>query len=431
MKKDLLDKPVSRRNFLKVAAAAGGSAALLAMGTSNRAFAQDSKELTMALTWGAEFRPTQDEFDAGFMDRNPNITVDKQYNTWGDHQTQIPTWAAAGILPDIVYTHGTRAAPWAAEGINTNIDDIVMGDAEFNVGDIWDEALTLYKPEGVITALPYDHGPIILGYNKDIFDAAGHAYPDETWTMDDLKAAAVALTDPDNNIFGWAGVGDEAVRQGGHFIPWGAEGWNEDETQLAYDTPEMNEAFNFWVDMIEEGVAPDASQSQAFPTGPWQGGVVAMSPIASWDTPALAQFAGFAWDVAPWPTGPVQKGTGAFGSGFGITNDETRDTAWTYLREYLSEEGMTFMWGASGRGSPARQSAYPSWIAAPIAPAGASFFLDALENYAVTDRPHKSLKGPEVGDILISEVQLMRTGDKSVAEALKTMQERGQAILDG
>lgn len=431
MIKKLLGKRVSRRDFLKAAAATGGGVALSAMGIGNTAFAQDSKEVTMALTWGAEFRPTQDEFDANFMDRHPDIVIDKQYSTWPDHQTVIPTWAAAGILPDIVYTHGTRAAPWAAEEINKNIDDLATGDVEFNVDDIWDEALNLYKPQGEITAIPYDHGPIILGYNKDIFDAAGYAYPDETWTMDDLRTAAVTLTDPDNNVWGWAGISNNAVRQGGHFTPWGGQGWSEDETQLSYDTPEMNEAFSFWIGMIEEGVAPNASQSEAFPTGPWQGGVVAMSPIASWDTPALAQFASFAWDVAPWPTGPVQKGTGSFGSGFGITNVENRDAAWTYMREYLSEEGMTFMWGASGRGSPARQSAYPSWIAAPIAPAGASYFLDALENYAQTDRPHKSLKGPEVEDVLISELELMRSGDKSVADALRSMQDLGQAILDG
>ena len=31
--------------------------------------------------------------------------------------------------------------------------------------------------------IPYDHGPIIMGYNKDLFDAEGLAYPAEDWTL--------------------------------------------------------------------------------------------------------------------------------------------------------------------------------------------------------------------------------------------------------
>ncbi len=429
MFKKPLDKVVSRRTFLK--AAAGGSA-LMVFGITplaSRAFAQDAKELSLGLTWEAAFRPTQDEFDKNFMDKHPDITLNKQYNTWGDHQTIVPTWAAAGTLPDIVYVHGSRGAPWTAEGIITDIDDLANGDAEFNVSDIWEEALRLYKPQGAITAVPYDHGPILLGYNKDIFDAAGHAYPDGTWTMEDFRAAAIALTDTEKGIWGWSGNFPDR-NAGGQFLPWGAQFMNEEETQLTLDTPEMLTAIQFWADLIHvDKVAPTTADNQAFPSGPWQGGVVAMSNVASWDTPTLAEFAPFAWDVAPWPAG-TQKGTGSFGSGFGICHPENRDTGWAYLREYLNKEGMEFMWGASGRGSPARQSAYDSWLNSPIAPEHASAYLDALKTYAMTDRPFRTLKAPELLDITGREVDLIKNGDKSVADALAAMQKDGQALLD-
>lgn len=428
--KKVLDKPVSRRTFLKVAASA---AALIAFGVtpfSSRAFAQEDCEISIAHHWDAAFRPVQDEFDVGFMERHPGFTINNQYNTWPDHQTIVPTWAAAGTLPDIVYVHGTRAAPWAAEGIITSIDDLANNDEEFNVDDIWDEALNLYKPEGEIVAIPYDHGAHILGYNKDIFDAAGHAYPDETWTMDDFKAAAIALTDEENGIWGWSGFYPDQ-NQGGAYLPWGAKFINEDETELMLDSPEMLAAMQFWFDLIHvEKVAPNTSQNEAFPSGPWQGGVVAMQAVASWDTPALATFADFSWDVAPWPSGPAGRGTGSFGSGFGISNAANRDCAWTYLREYLSKDGMEFMWGSSGRGSPARQSAYDSWVNSDIAPEHASYYLDALKTYAVTDQPYKTLKAPQLLDIVVRENTLIKNGDKSVADALAAMQSEGQAVLD-
>ena len=43
----------------------------------------------------------------------------------------MPAWAAAGTLPDIIYVHGSRATPWAHEGIIIDIHDIVTADEEF------------------------------------------------------------------------------------------------------------------------------------------------------------------------------------------------------------------------------------------------------------------------------------------------------------
>ena len=49
-------------------------------------------------------------------------------------------------------------------------------------------------------------------YNKPMFDAAVLAYPDDTWTTDDFRAAAAALmldTDGDGKTDQW-GVSTEA-----------------------------------------------------------------------------------------------------------------------------------------------------------------------------------------------------------------------------
>ena len=81
--------------------------------------------------------------------------------------TAVPVWAAAGTLPDIIYVHGSRVAPWTAEGILSSLQAFVDADEEFNVDGIWEEALRLYRVDGELVSIPYDHGPLILGYNKD------------------------------------------------------------------------------------------------------------------------------------------------------------------------------------------------------------------------------------------------------------------------
>ena len=44
-------------------------------------------------------------------------------------------------------------------------------------------------------AVPKDKDNIFLVYNKEMFDAAGVAYPDENWTWDDLTAASAQIYD--------------------------------------------------------------------------------------------------------------------------------------------------------------------------------------------------------------------------------------------
>ena len=49
--------------------------------------------------------------------------------------------------------------------------------------------------EGSVYGFPRDIGLEVLYYNKDHFDAAGLSYPDDSWTWDDLLAAAETLTE--------------------------------------------------------------------------------------------------------------------------------------------------------------------------------------------------------------------------------------------
>lgn len=439
-------KSMSRREFLKVAAVGIGGATLLAacdpaafqqatagQGQQAAAPAPQTTVLTFGHHWEAAFRAHQEEFDNKFMESHPDIVIKRTYNTWADHNNVVPTWAAAGTLPDIIYVHGSRSYPWAAEGIIVSLQEYVDNDKEFNIAGIWEEALKLYRYEGKQVCIPYDHGPIILGYNKDIFDAAGEPYPDETWTMDNLKEVAARLTDADNQQWGWSGnypsLNPEA--SGAGLGPWGAWSMNEEQTALTLDTDEAKAALQFWAGLIlVDQSAPTPAQAQAIESGPWIGGRVAMAEVASWNTPTLATFASFKWDVAPWPKGPVQQATGSFGSGFSITsNSQHPDESWTYLREYLSTDGMIFLWGNTGRGSPARKDAYESWMNSEIAPEHAEYFLEALDTYARTGPPYQTLAAAELLDIFGRETALIRSGDKTVEEAVATIMEEGTAAL--
>lgn len=438
---------LSRRKFLQLSATFAGVAALAACvpaqqgaapaagGAAAAKPAGEQTKLTVAHAWEAAFRPRQKEFDDKFMEKHPDIKIEVIHNTWSDHNQVVPTWAAAKTLPDLLYVHGSRSFPWAFEGIIINIQSFVDADAEFNVKGIWEEALRLYRFKGNLVSIPYDHGPIILGYNKDIFDKAGVKYPDDTWTLDTLRETAKKLTvQGDQPQWGWSGTlpgfgngdNDNMLR------PFGAAVLNDAEDTLLLDTEEAKAAVQFFTDMIiVDKSAPTPAESQAFQgTDPFTAGRVAMHLVPSWSTPSLHQFATFKWDVAGWPKGPKTRACGAFGSGYSATRDSKHpDVGWKYLREYLSKEGMEFMWGSTGRGSPARKEAYDSWMKSESAPANAKAYLDALSDYAITSRPYETLAAGQLNDITGRYATLLRNGQAKVEEALAGIMKEGAPVV--
>ena len=58
-------------------------------------------------------------------------------------------------------------------------------------------------PDGDYYGLPADAQAQVFAYNKKMFDAAGVAYPTDDWTWDDLREAAIKLTDPAKEQFGF------------------------------------------------------------------------------------------------------------------------------------------------------------------------------------------------------------------------------------
>jgi multiple sugar transport system substrate-binding protein len=405
--------------------------------TASRPARQDVTTLVTAHAWDVVFLEHQREWDQMFMERNPDIQVEIINNTWSEHNQIVPTWAASGELPDVLYVHGSRAFPWSYEGLLTSLESYLETDEEFDVGGIWEEALALYTFNGEVHGIPYDHGPVILAYNKDLFDADGIDYPTEDWTMDDLLEASMALTKGEEQwgFSGYSGLFNFSNEYIPAVVgPWGGQAYNDDETGLLFDSDECLEALQWWYDMIHtHKAAAPASAVQAFDAmgGIHISGVAAMFALASWSTPQMHEFANFEWDVAPWPAGPVGRKTGSFGSGFSITSDsEVPDAGWRYMREYLSAEGMEFMWGASGRGSPAREAAYQSWIDSEPAPDSAEYYLDALTNYAITGHPYKTLVAWEVRDVFVRNGDLLETGDIGVEEAVANIMTEATPLLE-
>ena len=368
-----------------------------------------------------------------FQQTYPWVTVDLAFVDWSDHHDKMLVLAAAGTLPDWIEVQASRSQLWALEGVFLATDDYVAADPDFAADDFFPEVMPYYQVEGRTYAYPYDHGPLILTYNVDMFDEFGVDYPDDTWTFDTLLETARIFTDPAKGTFGWTGLpwGGWGL-EGTYLMPWGGMAMNEDETEVVINSPESVEALQWWADLRHvHAVHPTPAQSEvlAVSGGDFVSGKVAMGITAPWNAPTYNALASFDWDVAPYPEGPVARTTSGFGSAYGITSaTEHPEEAWLFLRWTTSKEGLSFCWAASGGSTPPRKSVFDVYFSAPGVAPNAQAFLDSMNEYMVLGRPF-SPAGPEFESVLGREIDLINLGLKPAQEAADTIKADGDPIL--
>jgi multiple sugar transport system substrate-binding protein len=379
--------------------------------------------ITVAHAWDATFFQRQEQFDELFMERHPNIEVVAENTPFGDYLQKYSAQAAGGALPDIMYTQFAWAQQLIEAGLFRPLDEYIAQQPEFDLEDFVEPSLISYQHADELYAIPYDEGPGMLYYNKEIFDAAGASYPDETWTLDTLKETAIGVTSGEGpgKIYGLADVANPAsgTMAPPYLYPFGAAYVNEpDETECLLTTPEALEAMLWWHEIREQGAVPSPEDLQNVAWPAFQFGNIAMFLEGTWATPPIRENADFEWALALWPAGPEAHSTFSAGSGYGITRDsENIDAAWIYLNEYLSSCGQTYMWALTGRGSPARLSAWPAFLDSEYAPEGGELAREALETIAsheILDRPAGSRVTQTAGPIWEEVI----AGNLTVEEAL-------------
>ncbi|MEQ8676776.1 MAG: extracellular solute-binding protein [Aggregatilineales bacterium] len=119
---------------------------------------------------------------------NPMYQSDSAENTYYEDLTNYVSSA------DVLYVTNYQLSPFATEtGFILDLSPLVDVDADLNEADFFPAEWEAFQWDRGIWALPYSMNVQVLVYNMDAFDAAGLAYPDETWRVDDYINAAEAL----------------------------------------------------------------------------------------------------------------------------------------------------------------------------------------------------------------------------------------------
>jgi multiple sugar transport system substrate-binding protein len=205
-----------------------------------------------------------------------------------------------------------------------------------------------------------------------------------------------------------------------YLFPFGAEYLTEPkEDQCKINSPEAVQAMEWWEELRAKGAVPSPADLQNVAWPAFQFGKIAMTQQGSWATPPIRANSKFNWDIAKWPKGPNRHSTFSAGSAYMITRDSKNpDAAWLYLNDYLSTAGQEYMWGSTGRGSPARLSAWPSYVNSKFAPPGAKNVEEAMTkgiaSHDIIDQP----TGPQVTQAAQPIWDLVVAGQLDVKSAL-------------
>lgn len=136
-----------------------------------------------------------------FEKQNPNITIELQYVN-SDFALQKATVALQGNKqPDISYQYGTNMPQLAQAPKLVDLTDRVNAGG-YNWNDFYPGEQKVATVNGKVFGVPALVDNLAVVYNKDLFAKAGLSEPTSDWTWDDLRAAAKAVTDPQNKVFG-------------------------------------------------------------------------------------------------------------------------------------------------------------------------------------------------------------------------------------
>ncbi len=159
--------------------------------------AQDDVVLEFQQWWEPElpegsFRAILDDFEA----QNPGIRVETISGPYLTTKDQIIASAATGTMADVVGLDGAWVNVLWKQGALASLTQAMM-DAEYDDSEL----AAQIRLAGETYMIPIANFIYPVFVNLDMLEAAGI---DPPTTRAEFAAAAMALTDPDNNVYGWA-----------------------------------------------------------------------------------------------------------------------------------------------------------------------------------------------------------------------------------
>ena len=210
---------------------------------------------------------------------------------------------------------------------------------------------------GALCGLPYSAGVTVLYYNKKLFDDAHIAYPDTSWTFDDMLRDAKLLTrrDASGTTAQWGLLVDNGGYTGfDTFVRANGGVLMRSPHEAGLDDQATIQAVSRWVFIVNrDGAAPQPSGVMEQFNAMFSSNKVAMMMEGDH---ARKHFAGdsLQWDMTMPPIGTAGRFSERFSDGFIIPKDCPHPAqAWEFLKWIVTYPPQTDVANIMEKGIPA------------------------------------------------------------------------------
>jgi multiple sugar transport system substrate-binding protein len=390
----------------------------------------------------ADFRPALERVDAAHQE----FTVVLEEVPQGSEVEKVTTLLAGDDLPDVLRVQGLNVQQWIRRTAFAELGTRAQN-AGLDLTDFYGGPLDQFRYGDKLWGLPDTASPEVVYYNRQMFTEGGIAMPTDSWTYDDMRAAAVALTtDTNGHHSGDAEFDPDAIEQ------WGWNGgityfWqnalikarggelcaNADCTLMSFTGPANQSAFEWWVSLVRDDHAalydPYGGSQTGVEGDPFLTGKAAMGSNGSFAIGQLNAAGSIDYDIVmPLLGVDGTRYTPLSTNGYVISARSAHpDEAWTLVQELASTEFLKSTWAVTGNAVPARRSAASAVIDAGHAPQNQQALLAAME-FGQVFKPSTSHAFDAYG-ATVDLFRQMNTGELAVPDGLRQLEAAANEAL--
>lgn len=302
-----------------------------------------SKVVLRLATWGGagddnEFTRTIQAIYREFEAENPGVELRVEGIPGSqEYVSKMLLNFVADAAADVMMLDASSAALFIDNRVLLDLAPLAERDPDFSFDDFFPNVVDIARRGEAIYAAPGDFTPMVLYYNKKLFDQAGVPYPQPGWTWDDFLDTAKKLTIPGKQY------GFKFINWMPGWIMWlwnnGSDVLSPDGERAAgyFDSPKSVEAMRFLRSLVDEHkVAPSLSEAAAAGVDLFTDGRAAMEISGHWAMVGYAAAKKLAIEdvgVVELPSNTGRSETVMYEAGFAIGKKSRNvEAAWRFVK---------------------------------------------------------------------------------------------------
>ena len=393
---------------------------------------QVAEEGKIPLTWVSDDNPARREQVRLFNELHPQCQLRLDPSNVG--MEKVIVQSIGGVGPDIFDCYdGFQLTAYVKSGIAWDVTD-ELAKAGIDVArDVWAAAHPNCIAEGRTYGFATNASVNAIWINKDIFDKHGLPHPKGPWTWAEFIPLAQRLTirDKDGRIEHFGFMMDWWNWR--HFcLQWGGRVYTADGTRCVLDSPENIAAIRLMQDLVYKyHVAPSPVEEAAIATqGGWGsgtitffgGGKAAMALGGRWWLCTLRNYKHLRLGAVECPHGPKRLFRGYGRASLINKNGPHRREALEFLKYMAGKDYNELINHQADALAPVIKYCYTDrYMHDPAFPN--EDFNDVWRDvmrYGIPDEVSPFVNGNVAGRIINKQLDLVKNGQKSAADAMKT-----------